>query len=74
MQISLLQISLLQFFKTFHKYLPYANFGLFISFSRPKRRIRQGPSVQAKVRSNVLFPYLQINLPHPPMIKILSSK
>ena len=29
--ISLLQISLLSLFKTFHKYLPYANFGLFIS-------------------------------------------
>ena len=27
----LMQISLLRFFKTFHKYLPYANFGLFIS-------------------------------------------
>ena len=31
MQISLVRISLLRFFKTFHKYLPYANFGLFIS-------------------------------------------
>jgi hypothetical protein len=31
MRISLVRISLLQFFKTFHKYLPYANFGLFIS-------------------------------------------
>ena len=29
MRISLLRISLLRFFKTFHKYLPYANFGLF---------------------------------------------
>ena len=31
MWISLVQISLLRYFKTFHKYLPYANFGLFIS-------------------------------------------
>jgi hypothetical protein len=31
MQISLVRISLLRFFKTFHKYLPYANLGLFIS-------------------------------------------
>ena len=31
MHISLMQISLLPLFKTFHKYLPYANFGLFIS-------------------------------------------
>jgi hypothetical protein len=31
MRISLVRISLLRFFKTFHKYLPYANFGLFIS-------------------------------------------
>ena len=30
MRISLVLISLLRFFKTFHKYLPYANFGLFI--------------------------------------------
>ena len=29
MRISLLRISLLRFFKTFHKYLAYANFGLF---------------------------------------------
>ena len=28
MQISLVRISLLRFFKTFHKYLPCANFGL----------------------------------------------
>jgi hypothetical protein len=34
MQISLVRISLLQFFKTFHKYLPYANSGLFISLVR----------------------------------------
>ena len=34
MRISLVQISLLRFFKTFHKYLPYANFGLFISLVR----------------------------------------
>ena len=27
----LMRISLLRFFKTFHKYLPYANLGLFIS-------------------------------------------
>ena len=33
MHISLMQISLLPLFKTFHKYLPYANFGLFISNS-----------------------------------------
>ena len=26
MRISLVQISLLRFFKTFHKYLPYANY------------------------------------------------
>jgi hypothetical protein len=32
MQISLVPILLLQFFKTFRKYLPYANLGLFISF------------------------------------------
>ena len=31
MQISLVRISLLRFFKTFHKYLLYANFGLIIS-------------------------------------------
>ena len=31
MRISLVRISLLQFFETFHKYLPYANFGLFTS-------------------------------------------
>ena len=31
MRISLVQISLLRFCKTFHKYLPYANFGVFIS-------------------------------------------
>ena len=31
MRISLLRISLLRFFKTFHKNLPYANFGLYIS-------------------------------------------
>ena len=30
-QNSLVRISLLQFFETFHKYSPYANFGLFIS-------------------------------------------
>ena len=30
-RISLVRNSLLWFFKTFHKYLPYANFGLFIS-------------------------------------------
>ena len=30
MRISLVRISLLRFFKTFHKYLPYANFGLLI--------------------------------------------
>ena len=34
MRISLVRISLMQFFKTFHKYLPYANFGLFISLVR----------------------------------------
>ena len=34
MRISLVRISLLRFFKTFHKYLPYANFGLFISLVR----------------------------------------
>jgi hypothetical protein len=34
MQISLVRISLLRFFKTFHKYLPYANFGLFIPLVR----------------------------------------
>ena len=31
MRISLVRISLLRFFKTFLKYLPYANFWLFIS-------------------------------------------
>ena len=31
MRISLVRISLLRFFKTFHKYLPNAKFGLFIS-------------------------------------------
>ena len=31
MRISLMRISLLQFYKTCHKYLPYANFGLLIS-------------------------------------------
>ena len=31
MRISLMRISLLRFYKTFHKYLPYANFGLLIS-------------------------------------------
>ena len=31
MRISFVWISLLWFFKTFYKYLPYANFGLFIS-------------------------------------------
>jgi hypothetical protein len=31
MRISLVQILLLPFFKTFYKYLPYANCGLFIS-------------------------------------------
>ena len=31
LRISLVGISLLRFFKTFHTYLPYANFGLFIS-------------------------------------------
>jgi hypothetical protein len=31
MRISIVKISLLRFFKSFHKYLPYANFGLFIS-------------------------------------------
>ena len=30
-RISLVRISLLWFLKKFHKYLPYANFGLFIS-------------------------------------------
>ena len=34
MRISLLQISLVRFFKTFHKYLAYAFFGLFISLVR----------------------------------------
>ena len=34
MRISLLRISLLRFFKTFHKYLTNANFGLFISLVR----------------------------------------
>ena len=34
MRISLLRISLLRFFKTFHKNLPYANFGLYISLVR----------------------------------------
>ena len=34
MRISLLQISLLWFFKTFRKYLPYAFLGLFISLLR----------------------------------------
>ena len=34
MRISLLRISLLRFFKTFPKNLPYANFGLFISLVR----------------------------------------
>ena len=34
MRISLVQISLLQFFKKLHKYLPYANVGLFISLVR----------------------------------------
>ena len=34
MRISLVQISLLRFFKTFHKYLTNANFGLFISLVR----------------------------------------
>ena len=33
MQISLLRISLLRFFKKIHKYLPYANFGLFYFIS-----------------------------------------
>ena len=32
-RISLVRISLLQFFKTFHKYLPYVNFGLFYLIS-----------------------------------------
>ena len=31
MRISLVRISVLLFLKTFHKYLPYANFGIFIS-------------------------------------------
>ena len=31
MRISLVRISLSRFFKTFHKYLPHANSGLFIS-------------------------------------------
>ena len=30
----LMRIWLLRIFKTFHKYLPYANFGLFISLVR----------------------------------------
>ena len=30
-RISLVRISLLRFFETFHKYSPYASFGLFIS-------------------------------------------
>ena len=34
MRISLLRISLLRFFKTFQKYLPYAFLGLFISLVR----------------------------------------
>ena len=34
MRILLVQILLLQFFKPFHKYLPYANFGLFIPLVR----------------------------------------
>ena len=34
MRISLVRISLLRFSKIFHKYLPYANFGLFISLVR----------------------------------------
>ena len=34
MRISLLRISLLRFFKTFQKNLPYANFGLYISLVR----------------------------------------
>ena len=33
-QISLVPTSLLPFFKSFHKYLPYADFGLFISLLR----------------------------------------
>ena len=33
-RISLVRISLLHFLKTFHKYLPYANFGLFISLAQ----------------------------------------
>ncbi len=31
MRISLLRISLMRFFKTFHRHLPYAFLGLFIS-------------------------------------------
>ena len=34
MRISLLRISLLRFFKIFHKNLPYANFGLLFSLVR----------------------------------------
>jgi hypothetical protein len=34
MRISLVQIPLLRFFKTFHNYLPYANFGLYTSLLR----------------------------------------
>ena len=34
MRISLVRISLLRFFKTFHEYLPYANLWLFISLLR----------------------------------------
>jgi hypothetical protein len=30
----LMRISLVRIFKTFHEYLPYANFGLFISLVR----------------------------------------
>ena len=45
-------ISLLQFFKTFHKYLPYANFGLFISFRTNEINSQKFP--QGKYLWNVL--------------------
>jgi hypothetical protein len=36
-----MRMSLLQFFKTFHKYVPYPNFGLFISVQFFGQKIAQ---------------------------------
>ena len=61
MRISLLQISLLQFFKTFQKYLAYMFFWLIISLLRflcYMQNIEKKPSNEIISPKNVLAKYL----------------